>query len=410
MTIKTTYRLLLLCIVATSTACSDETEEVITCEASCPDTASNDAASTDSSDAEADLDATEPSDATDVDGAELTDLLELPIDEAGPLRTGYRTWETAYEPSGRSERAIDMHVWYPTDAAHDDTTDFPTYLGLVDDRETIIEATPAVPVPTAGYPVLLYSHGSLGFPQDVYKLAGYLASHGWMTIAVGHAPNRMSDGLTNLPVTHWHDRAADLTAALDVVEALAEDSPLYGLANLDQVFVSGHSRGAYGTWAVGGATYDVAGIREQCANDDFNGECSEADIARFEDGFGDDRIVGILPTAGDGHPNLFRGVNGMNDVEVPILMMSAELDVSLGPLFESLDDSLDLTWVELAEGCHTLFTLGCNPTQDELGFPNIATLSLAFGRRVVLGDESDRTLGVLDGSISLSDRLSFETK
>ena len=411
MTSQPLFFVFLLLIISGAAACSDEADQGITCEASCPDggvadTASNDTASVDSSDAAPDLDSTDLSDTSQP----LTDLLDLQITEPGPFGYGYRTWDATYQPAGRPERATDMHVWYPTEAVHDDTTEWPTYLRLVDDRDAIIDAAPAAPVPPAGYPVMLYSHGSLGFPQDIYKLAGYMASHGWMTVAVGHPPNRMSDGQSNMPLTHWHDRAQDLTTALDLVEALAEDGPLHGLASLENVLVFGHSRGAYGSWAVAGATYDVAGIREQCANDDFRGDCSETDIVRFGEGFGDDRIAGILPTAGDGHPNFFAGVGGMNDVEVPILMISAELDTSLSGLFESLDENLDLTWVELAEGCHTLFTLGCDPTQDELGFPNVAALSLAFGRRVVLGDQSEETVGMLDGSIALSDRVTVVTE
>ncbi|MEZ4233026.1 MAG: hypothetical protein R3B89_27850, partial [Polyangiaceae bacterium] len=73
--------------------------------------------------------------------------------------------------------------------------------------------------------------------------------------------------------------------------------------------------------------------------------------------------------------------------------------------------SLDLTWVEVSGGCHQLFGLGnCPDIENGVGYGIVDTYALAFGRHHVLGDDSAKTLGILDGSTSVSDLVTFQRK
>lgn len=341
------------------------------------------------------------------------DPLTLPVDAPGPWRAGYRTWEITYLPPAQErDRFIDVHVWYPTDEELDPAR-APVYEGhpaRLRDREALRDAVPARGTVDGGFPVIAFSHGHRGVAEGSHRLARWFASHGWLFLSVGHVGNRFIDGPSGdvTPVTHWHERPLDISEALNALTLLPVTDPLHGLARTERVVVTGHSRGSYTPWALVGAAFDVDHVQAQCDADAYPEPCTDAQVARFSEGFRDPRVVGGIPTAGGGHRELFDGVDGQEAIEAPILMLSADADgTSQDDLFADIGGRVDVTWVELAEGCHEVFNLGCGGAQDELGFPPFATYALAFARARVLGDTDPTVLGILDGSVSVSERATY---
>jgi predicted dienelactone hydrolase len=327
--------------------------------------------------------------------------------ERGPFNAGYRVVETTYTtPSGES-RTVPVHLWYPTrvDGAGYST---PTYGGiLIRDPESFIDAPPAEPAHEGGrYPVLVYSHGHQGLEGGHHRLMKHLASQGWLGVAVGHVGNRLFDEAdhTVIPLDQFIWRATDVSAALDALDSLPEGDPLAGRAETSRVVLTGHSRGTYSAWAVAGAPFDTAFIAEACeGGEHFGGGCTEANVAAFDEGFADARVVAIVPTAGGGHAEMFGGFENMTTA-LPVLYMTAEGDAHQGaPLFESVPASVDLLWVELSGGCHEIFNTGFGCVEDVEAYGDAAFFgyATAFSRRHVLGEASEEILGILDGSVEV---------
>lgn len=336
--------------------------------------------------------------------------LDYPLENDGPFEVGYTTFETSYIPPGQTQpRTIPVYIWYPTQDEHNDDavppTESPIYIDLFVDSDTIIDALPAASVYEAGYPLLAYSHGSQGVAQGSWRLMRYFASHGWVALSVGHIGNMLTEGsdASNTPIEHWHHRPLDISAGIDALENLAAPMALAGQIDTTRVLLTGHSRGAYTTWAAGGATYDIDNIQSRCDNGSYPNGCSEEAVASFSQGFKDARITALIPTAGSGHGEFFDGIQGRETLSMPIFMMSAAQDpVGAESVFENTNIE-NFTWVDIDGGCHELFNLGCGRMEDSAKFPIVTTYSLAFGRRHILNDESENTVGILNNTIVVSE-------
>lgn len=110
----------------------------------------------------------------------------------------------------------------------------------------------AAPATDGPFPVVLFSHGYAGFPEQSVNLTSHLAQWGFVVVAPDHV-ERSLDGLLGVAakgVTASEDPAV-LTAALDaaIAEAKVAGSPLEGLLDLDHVAVAGHSAGASAAYA-----------------------------------------------------------------------------------------------------------------------------------------------------------------
>jgi predicted dienelactone hydrolase len=317
--------------------------------------------------------------------------LDAPVDGPGPFHVGYRTIEHTYTPTGLTEpRTITLHVWYPTTASTGDT---PTYHGLFLDEEAFVNA-PAAPPLDATYPVHVHSHGHQGFGGTSAFLMRRFASHGWVAVA----PDHVGDLLGAFPdagtIAHYIKRPGDITAALDALAALPASDPLAPV-DVSRVFMSGHSRGCHTVWSVTGATFDPAAGGLDPA--------TPAELAVFAAGFRDPRVVAALPMAGTYSRDWF-GTDGYTAVTLPLLSLTGSDD---GPAaaqfqFDNLSGA-ELTWVELAGGCHQTFALGfCDTLDPTLGYSIVDTYAMAFARAHVLGDTDAKTLGILAGTVTVA--------
>lgn len=119
----------------------------------------------------------------------------------------------------------------------------------------VAAAPGAAPDPAEGpYPLVLFSHGFAGFPEQSVDLTTHLASWGYVVAAPDHVERSLGGllGTAAQGVTPSTDPEV-LSATADLVALTADDttSPLSGLVDLERVAVMGHSAGA-------GAAYRTA--------------------------------------------------------------------------------------------------------------------------------------------------------
>jgi hypothetical protein len=330
------------------------------------------------------------------------DMLSFPISELGPFHVGYRSFEITYDPpGGQPPRTIGINIWYPS---LDETGTPVVFLKLFPAPFVFEGASLAPPVDPAGYPVHVYSHGSLGFGGASSFLMRHFASHGWVAIAPEHTGNTLGSPDAR-PASIYYLRSTDISAALDTLEQLEAGDPLAGKCRTDQVAMSGHSFGTLTTWASAGATFDVTAIQAKCDAGELSEPCTPEDLAVFGAGVRDPRVALGVPMAGGATDWFTEG--GYDAVSLPFMLMTGTADVSGQGVWDRAT-SVDLTWLEFAGGCHQLFALGgCEEFDTELGFSLIGTYALAFARRHLLGDASGETAAILSGETRLSDQVTL---
>jgi predicted dienelactone hydrolase len=342
--------------------------------------------------------------------------LSFSVEEDGPYAIGYREIEVTYaSPASDPARTITVAIWYPVEKDVVPTLVAPEYAfyTIFPSGRAIVDAPLAEAAYEAGYPLLVHSHGHAGFPQNSYHLAEGFASHGWIVAAPAHVGNTIDIANGPVPVTNLYERPLDISATIDAIAALPVGDPLSGRVVTDRVVLSGHSRGTFTVWAALGADFDEAHIRSVCESGAFDetGGCTEAQLSVFERSFEDDRIVAGMPLAGNGDGGWFGNAAGMNGVTVPMLMMTGSDDpVGADTLFATVTEP-DITWVDIEGGCHQLYGFGgCSLITDTIGQPLVNAYALAFARRELFDDDDRTVLGLLDGSVVLSDLVTLVTR
>lgn len=326
--------------------------------------------------------------------------------EAGPFRVGYRKWPITYTaPGGIGKRTITLNVWYPT---LDEGGPGATYLGLFADHDVQVDAAPAAPLSRCGYPLAVYSHGHMGLAGGAAHLSRRLASHGWVVAAPDHTGNTLADAIDPRPIWFHLARGGDVKAVVDALGTLPADDPLANRIAADRYVLFGHSYGGFSVWISAGAQFDMAAVKERCA--ESGQTCSAALLDAYRAGVADPRVVAIVPMAGT-YQTAWYGDDGFRSVKVPVFQMSGGDDpVGADALFD-LVRGLDFTWVEIAGGCHEIFNLGgCQAIGNDEGFGIVDTYALAVARYRLLGDRSEITSGIVDGSVKLSPKVTFKRK
>lgn len=338
--------------------------------------------------------------------ADDTDTVASEVDprEPGPYHVGWRTEPLTYTTIDGRSRSLTLQIFYPTEATTGGEVvfrdGFPTPL-----PELLGDAPPADGV----FPVLVHSHGHIATGGAAQPLGVWLGSHGWVVVAPDHTPdtfaNILADDATHTPPELAVDRPADLSAALDAAAGWSGAHPLAGHVDAAQAVVSGHSRGTSTVWSVLGATYDADALGETCPG------CAQPLLDALTASMDDPRFVGGIGMAGSLRRSV-HGDDGELGVAEPFLSMSGSADqVGADTQFASVV-GVDLTWVELAGGCHESFASGipCPGLDTELGFRIVGTYALAFARHTLLGEDGPLVTGVLDGSLAVDAAATVHTQ
>jgi len=329
-------------------------------------------------------------------GGDTEDPLSWAVDAPGPYNVGFQLWPLTYEPIPGEPRTIVVNFWYPTDETEGDEL---KYADIAPAVGTLGNAAPAASAHTDGYPVLAYSHGDRAYGGTSFDLMIWFASHGWLAVAPDHTDNLLIENVDHSPPAHFAHRALDVIQSVDSLSTLDD----FDGVDTSSWLLSGHSRGATTVWTLAGATYDPTSTDTWCPG------CSDTEIALFSS-LGDDRVVGAIPMAGTIRRSYF-GAGGHQSVSAPVLAMTGTVDqVGQQEQFDEMD-AVDFTWIDLEGGCHQTFALGgCGTLDVADGYRMIDTYALAMGRHLMLGDDSDNTVGILDGSIEVDSRVSYQQK
>ena len=159
------------------------------------------------------------------------------------VRTITMTKQSVVHPE--QQRVLNTVVWYPTTPG----------AGPVNQNQGgVIDA----PVDASGgpYPVLLFSHGSCGYPLQSTFLLPLIASRGYVVIAPPHPGNTLFEypncGSPTAQVESAQERPQDVIFALDEMLAANADSgsDFFGVLDPSRIGMSGHSFGGFTTFLV----------------------------------------------------------------------------------------------------------------------------------------------------------------
>ena len=331
-----------------------------------------------------------------------------PPGDAGPFQVGYRTFQTSYTPPGQAARTLTINVWYPTS---DPGGQSARYLGIYNDDAAFVEASLAPPLSGCRYPVLVYSHGFAAFGGSAAYQARHFASHGWVVLAPDHTLNTFLDKVRPPDWIHYA-RGLDIAATLDAADALEASDPLAGKLDLSRVVMSGHSFGAFTTWSVAGAAFDVAALRSRCERGDSDeASCSEAAFAAYARGVRDPRVVAAIPLAGAPDDDWF-GLTGPDAIRIPMMELTGSNDQRGVDAVFARSEGFPFTWIEFAGGCHETFAMGINCDTFDVpeGYRLARTYAMAFARKHLLGDATTEVTSIVDGTQSLSPLVTFRSK
>jgi len=165
----------------------------------------------------------------------------------GPFEAGVRTItmtkKSVVNPT--EDRVLDVVVWYPTTPG----------AGPIDGATN---AVVNAPLDGSGgpYPVLLFSHGSCGYPLQSTFLTPLIAARGYIVIAPPHPGNTINQfpncGTPQVQVASAQERPQDMIFALDQMLTANADSgsDFFGALDPSRIGMSGHSFGGYTTYFV----------------------------------------------------------------------------------------------------------------------------------------------------------------
>jgi predicted dienelactone hydrolase len=163
---------------------------------------------------------------------------------------GYRQTTLRYRGSDDKERERKTLIWYPTLAEAKEYS----YRGQIGFVTEDAEVAPG------RHPLILFSHGFLGMPDQSIFLTEGLARRGYIVAAIGHAdglfakrdqplaaPN-FSDG-KSWTEDKFRDRREDVVALLDhlLSECDQRESSWFGRIDGAAIGAAGHSLGGYTT-------------------------------------------------------------------------------------------------------------------------------------------------------------------
>lgn len=266
------------------------------------------------------------------------------------------------------DRPLTVDVTFPlAEGATGDPQQYTFITGDYYESPNAIAASADQISPDGPFPLIVYTHGSGGSRYIHSNYNESLASHGYLVIAADHTGNTAVDQFLDQQddrATIAYNRPRDVQVMIDEMlnPESVETVGFVASVNPDQIAVTGHSLGGYGTYAVASGMSNEAGTLEP-----------------------DDRIDALIPLApalGNGDPETSLLTDEqLAAVDVPTLVMVGTDDKSTPPS-PNVDRAFEFTQssplyrVDLVAAEHQSFTDVCdyldffptleNPTQAVL--------------------------------------------
>lgn len=170
------------------------------------------------------------------------------LPQEGENHVGFQKTSLTYRGSDDTERTRSVLIWYPTSA----TAKQHSYRGQVG----FVAADGAVS--SGEHPLVIFSHGFLGAPDQSIFLTEGLARRGYIVAAIAHADGLLAKREKPIPAPNFadgkswtedkfRDRREDVVALIDrlLKHHSQVGSPWQGRIDAAAIGVSGHSLGGY---------------------------------------------------------------------------------------------------------------------------------------------------------------------
>jgi predicted dienelactone hydrolase len=178
-----------------------------------------------------------------------------------------------YNWRGSNEHVFGGVVWYPTE----DPTDEKEQLIGPPDSPLFTAGRAAKDAPIAPsfnkFPLVALSHGTGGSALQMAWLGTYLASRGYIVVAVNHPGNNAVTGYTPQGFAEGWERARDISIA---ITGMLADPRFGNKIDPDRIGAAGFSYGGYTMMELAGATTDFSRIMDWC--DKAGGVCNPPEM------------------------------------------------------------------------------------------------------------------------------------
>lgn len=178
-----------------------------------------------------------------------------------------------YNWRGSKDEVLNSVVWYPADSSSEEKD---MYIGPPDAPLFFAgrAAKDATFEPSFGeYPLVALSHGTGGSALQMAWLGTYLASRGYIVVAVNHPGNNAMTGYTTQGFVEGWERARDITTA--ITDLLSD--PRFG-ERIDpgRIGAAGFSYGGYTLMELAGGTTDFNQLLAWC--DQMKNACNPPEM------------------------------------------------------------------------------------------------------------------------------------
>ncbi|TVP61087.1 MAG: alpha/beta hydrolase [Nodularia sp. (in: Bacteria)] len=252
---------------------------------------------------------------------------------------------------------------------------------------------------TSEKPVIIFTHGLGSVRHELRYLANHLASHGYVVAALEHPGSNETN--TNLAAQgksrllqpqEFLERPRDITFVLDELEKLNQTAnhPLQGKLATNNAMVVGYSFGGGTALAIAGGELQLEGLKQRCQGNlailslGETIQCVAQELPENSYTLRDDRIkqaIALSPTS-----SLMFGETGLNQVQVPTLVLASSADKSTPALSEQIIGFHQIPapkWlVGIIGGTH-LSVKDPSTTLDQVG-----KLDTPFGGGEIVGEQA----------------------
>ncbi|WP_427162509.1 alpha/beta hydrolase [Aliinostoc sp. HNIBRCY26] len=246
-------------------------------------------------------------------------------------------------------------------------------------------------------PVIVISHGLGSNSSNFEYLATHLASYGLAVVVPNHPTDNVKQNQDIISAAEFQNRPLDIKYVLNQLETKNQsDVEFKGKLNLQQVGVFGQSLGGYTALALAGAKINFEQLQRDCQpgklkktwNLSLLVQCRALEMKNksLPDSLQDKRVkaaIAVNPITS----SIF-GKAGMNQVKVPVMLISSSEDTIAPALYEQI---LPFSWLAnsqkylaiLVGGTHFTTIGNSNPNSQQIPLPQELVGDAAQARRYI---------------------------